>query len=200
MINHGYANIPVLEEGDAPDWPGYLAQMVDATDPHLVQHVADVNERNTRLVNAPPGTVAASTTDGSLWFRTATGWVTWWEPVEAWRTLTLAAGYSPGTACQVRRIGNQVWLRGRFNNDNGAVPLNGDKVATVPADCIPVQIATVAVGVTLAGTNEVPTGRLEVYSQTTNSSEGGPGSVLLFLGAEQTNVGWAAFGGTYWID
>lgn len=200
MINSGYASLPVWEQLDAPDWATYTAQLAAAIDPHLVQHVADITERNSRLADAPVGTVAASTIDGSVWFLADSGWVTWWEPVETWRTLTLESQFSVQVACQVRRIGNQVWLRGRANHDDSNIPLNGVRVTTVPSDCIPSQIATGAVGISLVGANEVATARLEVYGTSNTTSVGGPGSVSVWLGVGQENVPWTSLNCNYWID
>lgn len=200
MINSGYASLPVWEELDAPDWPTYTAMLAAATDPHLVQLVEDVAERNTRLADAPAGTVAASTTNGAVWFKADTGWVTWWEPVETWRPLTLASQFSVQTPCEVRRVGKQVWIRGRANHTDSNIPLNGVRVTTVPSDCIPTQIATAAVGVSLVGANEDPAARLEVYGASNTTSLGGPGTVSVWLGVGQENVPWTSLDCSYWID
>jgi len=200
VINSGYAGLPVWEGLDAPDWPSYTAQLVAATDPHLVQHVADINERNTRLADAPVGTLAVKTTDGTAWFKADSGWVTWWEPIETWRTVTLDAQYSVQTACQVRRIGNLVYLRGRANHNDNNIPLNGSKVGTVPSDCIPTQIATGVVGLSLVGTNEVSAARLEVYGTSNTTSLGGPGTISVWLGVGQENVPWTSLNCIYWLD
>lgn len=200
MINSGYAGLPVWEGLDAPDWPTYTAMLAAATDSHLVQHVEDISERNTRLAAAPVGTVAASTTDGTVWFKADSGWKTWWEPVEAWRTLTPATGFTALDTAQVRRLGNLVYIRGKFLHDGSDIPINGVRLTSVPSDCIPSRIVTLCSGISLAGPNEIPTARLEIYGSSTTSSFGGPGSVILWLGSGQTSVNWAAIDGPYWID
>jgi hypothetical protein len=200
VINSGYASIPVWEGLDAPDWASYTAQLADALDPHLLQFVADLAERNTRLADAPVGTVAIKTPDGTVWCKADTGWVTWWEPLETWRTLTLDAQYSVQTPCQVRRVGNVAYLRGRANHDDNNIPLNGSKVATVPSDCIPTQICTQVIGLSLVGTNEVSAARLEVYGASNSTSLGGPGTVSIWLGVGQENVPWTALDCYYWLD
>jgi len=200
VINSGYAGLPVWEGLDAPDWASYTAQLVAATDPHLVQFVADVDERNSRLADAPVGTVAVKTPDGTVWLKADSGWVAWWEPIETWRSITLGPQFSVQTPCQVRRIGNQVYLRGRANHTDNNIPLNGILVGTVPSDCIPTTIATAAVGISLVGTNEDPCARLEIYGTSNTTSVGGPGTVSVWIGVGQENVPWTSLNCTYWLD
>jgi hypothetical protein len=203
----GYAQLPVPGGGDAPAGPGNLYELAEAIDPHLVQHVADQAERDAEFATAPLHTVVAAE-NGSLWIKTDAGtntWATIYEPVPAWRPVELLTGYQEdGFTPQVRRIGNQVWLRGRLSRIDGTViPTNGVAVATVPDDCIPQeQLGAYAATSSLAGDVVIGVGKLEVLNVGTASSLGDPGTITWWSqdGATAAGTPWINISGSYWID
>lgn len=205
MATIGYAELPVPGGGDAPTWPAALADLAAAIDPHLVQHVADLAERNAELAGAPVHTVAAAA-DGTVWKKTSTGntWVTWWEPRAAWRPLSLASGYQANTlAPQVSIRTGQVHLRGRLARIDGGliVGTNSIQIATVPTDCIPQQVATSSAYYSLTGDPVVGAGRCEVQPV-----GGSPAGALTFWSQDGAQDGgtvgcaWVDISGSYWLD
>ncbi|MFD5504602.1 hypothetical protein ACFWJS_33665 [Streptomyces sp. NPDC127061] len=175
-------------------------------DKHLVQFVTTEADRNTRLAGAPDGTVAVSTTTGSVWARAAGVWVTWWEPTPAWRTLSLASTYmSQDPTPQIRRVGKQVSIRGRATRVDGGLidARNGVKIADVPADCVPAVLASGAGSLSLAGDPIVGLCRTEVLATGMTSSVGGAGSVLVYTQDGVVTSGGATWVGveiSYWLD
>jgi hypothetical protein len=163
----GYANLPVPGGGDAPDGPPALADLATALDPHLVQHVDDLADRTATLSAAPVWTVAVAR-DGTTWVKTAADsdtWTTIWEPVPAWRPITLATGFQTNTLTpQVRVYNGQVYTRGRIAKVDGTVidGTNGITLATVPDDCLPDDIVTGSAFFSLTGDPLIGAGRFEV--------------------------------------
>ncbi|WP_431784317.1 hypothetical protein [Streptomyces chumphonensis] len=210
MAEIGYAHIPVPGGADAPVGPGNLGAMAQAIDPHLIHHVVDQAERDEQYSDAPLHT-AVSADDGSLWIKTsatATTWAVIWEPDPAWRPVTLLSGYTGGAyRPEARRIGNQVWLRGRIErtDESAVVPNNGIAIGSVPADCIPQdQVGSLSGQCSLAGDIEIGVGKLEVLEANSASSYGSPGTLVWWnqdTGPETTKgVAWVNISGTYWID
>lgn len=207
MATVGYAQLPVPGGGDAPAGPGSLFALGGAIDPHLVQHVADQAERDATYAAAPLHTVV-SAENGSLWIKTSAStnvWATIYEPVPAWRPVELLTGYQADTYTpQVRRIGNQVWLRGRISRVDGTViPNNGVAIAVVPDDCIPQeQVGPYAATSSLAGDVLIGVGKLEVLDADSGSSLGDPGTVTWWSqdGATALGTPWVNISGSYWID
>ncbi|MEU0807351.1 hypothetical protein [Streptomyces sp. NPDC005970] len=207
MATIGYAELPVPAGGDAPVAVAAIADLATAVDPHLVQHVTNLADRNTRLSGAPQHTVAIAD-DGTTWVKTDSGsntWITVWEPLPAWTDITLASGYQEDTYTpQARRIGQQVWLRGRIARTDGAViPNNGIKIGSVPTDCIPQgQIGAYAATSSLAGSVLIGVGKLEILDVDTASSLGDPGSILWWSqdGATEGGTPWINISGSYWLD
>lgn len=207
MATIGYADLPIPAGGDVPEVPGAIADLATAIDPHLVQHVTNLADRNSTLSGAPQHTVAIAG-DGTTWVKTDSGsntWVTVWEPLPAWQDVTLAAGYQEDTYTpQARRIGKQVFLRGRIaRTDSAVIPNGGIKIASVPTGCIPQgQIGAYAATSSLAGSVVIGTGKLEVLDVDTASSLGDPGSILWWSqdGPTESGTPWVNISGSYWID
>lgn len=206
MATIGYAGLPVPGGGDAPVGPGQLADLATAIDPHLWQHADDQADRDSLYSAAPAQTVVVAL-DGTVWVKVssvANTWITVWEPVPAWRTLSLNAAFEAGsTIPQVRRIGNQVFLRGRAERVDGQVIVgtNGIEIATVPDDCKPSQQATASAFYSLTGTPLIGAGRSEIYSDI----DPNPAKLYFFSqdGAQDAGaVGcvWVDLSGSYWID
>ncbi|MGW7473651.1 hypothetical protein ACWGIT_18910 [Streptomyces cyaneofuscatus] len=208
MPNLGYAQLPVPAGGDAPVGPGALAALVTALDPHLTQHVTDQAERDTLYAAAPIHTLV-SASNGSLWLKTAASnvWATIYEPLPAWRTISLSAGYESGELTpQVRRVGMEVHVRGRLIRTDGTpFPMNGIKVGDVPADCRPAQPSTWAGGASLAGDPMTGVGRMEVLGNSSSSSLGSSGALCWFSQdglqvVSGTGPTWIDLSGSYWLD
>lgn len=185
-----------------------IAALATALDPHLVQHVTNLADRNTTLSAAPQHTVAVAA-DGTTWIKTASGtntWITLWEPLPAWQNVTLAAGYqsSGGYTPQARLVGKQVSLRGRIERTDGTVIVtNGVKVGTVPSACIPqVQLGTYAACCSLAGDVTIGVGKMEILELGSSSTLGDEGDITWWSqdGAAAGGVPWIAINGSYWID
>ncbi|WP_405960620.1 hypothetical protein OG235_24820 [Streptomyces sp. NBC_00024] len=208
MPTIGYAELPVPAGADAPDVVGALAALATTLDPHLVQHVTDLADRNSTLSTAPQHTVAVAD-DGTTWIKTDSGsntWVTVWEPLPVWQNVTLASGYqsSAGYTPQARLIGKQVSLRGRIERTDGQVIANnGVMVGTVPTACIPQeQVGAYAGTCSLAGDVVIGVGKLEVLETGTSSTLGDAGDITWWSqdGPTATGTPWIAINGEYWID
>ncbi|AZM53342.1 hypothetical protein DMA15_12735 [Streptomyces sp. WAC 01529] len=207
MATVGRAKLRIPSGADAPVGPGALYELGEDVDPHLIQHVADQAERDATFADAPLHTFV-SAEDGSLWVKTsatANTWATIYEPLPAWRPLELLGGYQEDTYTpQVRRIGKQVWLRGRIARTDGTViPNGGIGIAKVPADCIPQEeIGAYAGTSSLAGDVVIGTGKVEILDVGTASSLGNPGTVLWWSqdGATAAGTPWVNVSGSYWID
>ncbi|MFB7012911.1 MULTISPECIES: hypothetical protein [unclassified Streptomyces] len=175
-------------------------------DKHLLQFVTTEADRNSKLNGCPDGTVAVSTTTGTVWARANGTWVTWWEPVPAWRTLTLDSAYVPAEITpQIRRVGKKVSIRGRFvRADGGLINAGGGvRVGSVPSDCSPAVLATGAGGQSLSGPPMVGLCRVEVFGAATSTSLGGPGTVAVYTqDGLDTGAGtpWLGIDIDYWTD
>jgi len=198
----GYAELPIPGGGDSPTTPGNLAELAEAIDPHLWQSVTNLADRDARLSAAPAGTVAKAP-DATTWIKLSgesNTWVTFWEPLQSWQPITLAAGFESGqTVAECRIDRGQVHMRGTVQRTDGQlISANGVKLGTVPTACIPDQIARLPVGASMTGDAIVGTCRLEVYSPDQDGNA---------LGARGSIVGWSQDGeqdegtpGLMWID
>jgi hypothetical protein len=205
----GYAELPIPGGGDGPTVPGHLAELAEAIDPHLWQHVTDLADRNTRFSAAPVWTVAVAA-NGTTWVKTSTSnvWATLWEPLQDWQALTLATGYEAGQTLPEGRICNgQVHLRGTIQRIDGQlISSNGTKLATVPTALIPSQIARYAAPSSMTGDAMVGTCRMEVYSPDQDGNAiGSRGSVVVWSQDGQQDSGvaglaWVDISGSYWLD
>lgn len=199
----GRAQLPIPAGGQSPTVPGDLAALALRIDKFLAHPVDDEAERDARFAEADPGTVTVSRTDGTMWAKLDDGsWVTVHEEPESWRPLSLASGFTAGDqAPQIRRAGNQVWIRGRVQRvDGGLITSSGDvKLAQVPDDCIPVALASGAAGQTLLGDPVIGLGRVEVLPEGWEKVAGGPGSVLWYS-QEPPGSTWVGVDLSYWID
>lgn len=203
MATIGYADLPIPAGGDAPVGPGALADLATAIDPHLVQHVATLAERDEDYASAPLHTLV-SAENGSLWLKTsgvANTWATISEPLPAWRTVTPAAGYQAGEFTpQIRLIGKRVHMRGRLvRTDGGVFPLAGVKIGDVPSDCRPGIYGAFAGTASITGDPSIGAGRIEVLGAGSSSSLGGTGSIVWFS-QDGSGVPWVDISGSYWID
>lgn len=200
MATFGYAQLPVPGGGDAPTTPGDLAALASAIDPHLVQHVADKAERDATYAGAPLHT-AVSAADGSTWVKTSTSsntWVTLWEPLPAWRPISLASGIavSGDTTPSVRVVGEYVHVLGAVDKSDGT-NFSGDSllIGTVPADCIPARRRRYPAIASLAGDTTDTAARVEI----TGSGDATPGQILLWYQAPG-GTSWLDLSGGYWKD
>jgi hypothetical protein len=206
----GYAQLPVPGGGDSPTTPGHLAELAEAIDPHLWQHVTNVADRDARLDQAPAQTVAVAP-DGTTWVKISSvtnTWVTVWEPLQAWQPVTLASGFEAGQTDPEARIHNgQVHLRGTIQRTDGQlISANGVKLATVPNAMIPEQIARYAAPASMTGDAITGTCRAEVYSPDQDGNAiGGRGSVVIWSQDGEQDAGtpglmWVDISGSYWLD
>ncbi len=210
MATIGYADIPVPGGGDGPTVPGHLADLAEAIDPHLWQHVDDLADRNATLNTAPKWTVAVAG-DGTTWVKTSDStntWATLWEPLADWQPLTLASGYEAGQTTPEGRIDRgHVYLRGRIQRTDGQlIPAAGVKLGTVPDEMIPEQISSFAGGASLTGDAMTGVGRVEIFSPDQDANAlGGRGSLIWYSqdGMQDSGtpgVAWADISGSYWLD
>lgn len=198
----GRAQLPVPGGGQAPTVPGDLAALALAVDQYLAHPVDDAADRDINYGDADPGTVTVSRA-GSVWVKLlGGGWATVHEEPEGWRNLPLNSGFVGGEESpKIRRIGNQVWIRGRVERtDGGLITSSGDvKVAQVPNDCIPTALASGAAGQSLAGDMTTGVGRVEVLPAAWEKPGAGPGSVIWYS-QEGSGSTWVAVDLQYWTD
>ncbi|MGH3501682.1 MAG: hypothetical protein ACRDQA_12470 [Nocardioidaceae bacterium] len=174
----GFAELRVPSDGDAFNLPSDMANLATDVDARLVHLVADAAERDVRLSDADPGTVAASTVTGTVWFLTSEEWVTWWEPEGDWRSLTLGSGVtSAGQSPEIKRTGVHVELRGNVQSSgDGSFPTGQTEIGTVPSDCIPLHTVSLAVGASTSGATTVGAARMDIRGNDSSSS----GTIYIF--------------------
>ncbi|AQW55303.1 hypothetical protein ACIQPP_05640 [Streptomyces violaceusniger] len=204
MATIGRANLPVPAGGNSPTVPADIAALAEAVDPHLRHTVTNKAQRDTLFADAPAHTLVTAD-DGSMWLKvssTSNTWVSIYEAPEAWRPLPLASGFTAGEqAPEIRRIGTHVWMRGRVQRVDGAVIFNlsATKIAQVPADCVPLALASGAAGQSVVGDPVTGVGRIEVLATGWERPEGGAGSVLWYS-QDGTGSTWVGCDLEYWID
>ncbi|GGQ81362.1 hypothetical protein [Streptomyces flaveolus] len=198
----GRAQLPVPGGGQAPTTPGDMAALALAVDKRLVHPVDDAADRDATFGDADPGTVTVSVA-GTVWVKVIDGtWITAHEEPEAWRNLPLVAGYTGGEESpKIRRVGKQVWIRGRVERtDGGLITSSGDiKIAQVPDDCIPKALASGGAGQSILGDLEIGLGRVEVLPIGWEKPSGGPGSVIWYS-QEAPGSPWVGVDLQYWTD
>lgn len=206
MATIGRAHLPIPAGGNSPTVPADLAALAEAIDDHLRHSVTDDAQRDEEFGDAPAHTLVTAE-DGTMWLKTGPGasdWVTIWQPLDGWRAVTLASGNEASTiACQVRRAGTHVWMRGRVVKSNGTnfnLPNDPIKIGSVPSDCIPgVELASWSASCSLGGDNVQAAGRMEVLEAGTGSSNGVAGDILFwFQGTDGTP--YIDLSGDWWID
>ncbi|MFF9894982.1 hypothetical protein [Streptomyces longispororuber] len=203
MATIGYADLPVPSGGDGPDVVAALAALAEAVDPHLVQHVADLAERNSTMADAPVHTVVTAA-DGTAWIKTASGWVTLSEPLQAWQsTITLKSGFEEGvTDLGLRRKdGVHVYIRGRIQRTDGQLIYdpNAVNLGSVPSSLIPAELVTWTGTCSMSGATTDASGRLEILGQGTSNAYGVAGDILWwYQGTDGT--AWVDITGDYWLD
>ncbi|MEU4165574.1 hypothetical protein AB0F46_01650 [Streptomyces sp. NPDC026665] len=203
MATIGKADLPIPGGGDSPTTPGHLAELASVIDLHLLQHVEDVSERDAEFSTAPLHT-AVTAEDGTLWLKTSAStntWATIWEPDPGWRPFSLSSGFEADqTDPEIKRIGNQVWLRGRIKRTDGTpIVSNATKLGEVPDDCIPPQLASYAGGSSITGDPVVGVARFEVYSPLNTLQD--PGSLMLYSqDGDPYGFTWVDISGSYWKD
>lgn len=216
MATIGNAALPIPGGGDSPTTPAHLAELAEAIDPHLWQHVTNLADRDARLSEAPARTVALAP-DGTTWVKvsdTTNTWVTHWEPLQDWVPITLAAGFEEGQTTPECRIDRgKVHLRGRIQRTDGQlIADSGVKLGSVPTACIPKQIASWDGGASLTGDAMTGVGRCEVFSPDQDANTfGGRGSLIWYSqdgsqasaskpGGGTPGVMWVDISGYYWLD
>lgn len=204
MPTLGYADLPVPAGGDGPTVPAHLAALAEAIDPHLRHDVADQAERDADFAGAPVHTLVTAA-NGTMWVKVDTDntWVTIWEPLPAWRPITLAAGLEEGDVqLGIRRTWDKrVSLKGRIRRTDATLITdpNAVNLGAVPSDCIPAGLRTWAGTCSAAGTTTDATGRMEILGASTSSSYGESGDLLWwYQGTDGT--GWVDISGDYWMD
>lgn len=210
MATFGYAGLPVPGGGDSPTGPAQLAELAEAIDPHLWQHVTNLADRNTRLAAAPLQTVAVAP-DGTTWIKTSATtntWITIWQPLPPWTAITLASGYEAGqTDPQYRIEGGKVHLRGRIQRIDGQLIASaGVKLGSVPTACIPTQISSLPGGASITGDAMTGVCRIEIFSPDQDANSlGGRGSLIVYSQDGSQDAGtpglmWVDISGYYWLD
>lgn len=118
--------------------------------------------------------------------------------VEPWRTLSMpngVRGYNnndPEWVPQVRRIGAQVFIRGRVELTSGAIIPNQQVLVTLPSDCVPSD-AVDLVGTSTTGANQPGIARYQIDASTNQ--------VKFFAGGGPTpSSSWLGIQGSYWVD
>ncbi|MFF4040557.1 hypothetical protein [Streptomyces sp. NPDC001816] len=210
MATIGYAALPIPGGGDSPTTPAHLAELAEAIDPHLWQHVTNLADRDARLSDAPAQTVAVGP-DGTTWVKvsgTTNTWATIWEPFEDWQPLTLASGFEAGQTLPECRIDRgKAHLRGRIQRTDGQlISANGVKLGSVPTDFIPQQISSFTGGASLTGDAMTGVCRIEVFSPDQDANSlGGRGSIIVYSQDGMQDSGtaglmWVDISGYYWLD
>lgn len=204
MATIGYADLPVPAGANSPTIPADIAALAEAIDPHLWQDADDEADRDTRYSTAPALT-AVRAPDGSAWIKTSSVSNTWFticQPVEAWRPVSLSAGFEAGQTDPEARIDRgQVHLRGRIQRiDTTGIAIGGVKLGAVPTDCIPDQICSWSGGASLTGDPTTGVGRCEVFSPDQDGNALGARGSLIWYSQDGTGVAWVDISGSYWLD
>ncbi|MDG9701654.1 hypothetical protein [Streptomyces sp. DH37] len=206
MATIGYADLPVPDGGDAPAGSGQLAALAAAIDPRLLHHVTNEAERDTEFAGAPVSTAVVAD-NGTLWIKTGVSpdvWTTVWEPYESWQNVTPAAGMTVSSPpAQYRRVGNQVYLRGRIakTDESNIVGTSGAAICAVPTNLAPVTQATYPCPTSLAGDIASGVGKVEIVGADNPSSTWGPPGTLVWWNQESTaGTPWVNISGYYWLD
>jgi hypothetical protein len=200
----GYADLPVPGGGDSPDGSAAIAALAEVLDPHLVQHVANLAERNSTMSDAPTGMLVLAD-DGTAWAKTPTGWATLYEPLQPWQpTISLKAGFEEGAVdlgVRVTDSGKHVWLKGRIQRTDGQLIFDANAVnlGAVPSSLIPAELRTFDGTCSMAGATTDATGRLEILNTGSSSAYGVAGDILWwYQGTDGTS--WVDISGDYWLD
>lgn len=191
----GYAELPVPAGGDGPAAPAALAELAVAIDPHLIQHVTNLAQRNS-LYSAAPLHTTVSAENGSLWIKTSAVsnvWATVYEPLNPWQPITLASGFTSngGYTPEYRVRGQQVHMRGRIERVNPLLTMDGGgglTVATVPPDAVPDQLSNWNGGQSLTGDPVTAVCRLEAATN------------IVFWSQDGSGAAWIDISGSYWLD
>lgn len=193
MATIGRANLPVPDGADAPLGPAALAELALAIDGHLPRPVADKAERDAQYADAPQRTMVVSAA-GAVWIKTSSStntWATVYEPLPAWRPITLVDGLSVtgGYTPQYRIVGRQVHVRGRVEKTDGTPWVgSGAKIADTPPDAVPARLGVWAGGQSLTGDPSTAVCRVECATSIVWWSQDGSGGM------------WVDISGSYWLD
>lgn len=152
----------------------------------------------------PSGSLCTRTDTKELYEYVSSTW-TLLPYVEPWRTATLKSGirgYSnndPQWIPKIRRIGSQVFVRGRMEltaGGNFAASI-ATELITLPSDCIPTYPTELGGASTTAGTQE-GVARFQVNPNTYATD---PGTIVLYTGSGPTPATpWVGIWGSYWLD
>jgi hypothetical protein len=152
----------------------------------------------------PAGSLCTRTDVRALYEYVSGAWVLL-PYAEPWRTVSLHSGvrgYQNNNADwlpKVRRVGSQVFVRGRMELTSGANFAASASIATIvlPSDCIPLYPAELTGTSTSAGSQE----GFARFQVNTPSDPTNPGTIILVTGAGPTpNTGWVGIQGSFWVD
>jgi len=150
------------------------------------------------MPSSPPnGSICSRTDQKAIYQYNGSSWIPL-PYVEAWRTLTLASGvrgYQSSSAIwlpRIRRIGNQVFIRGRVELVSGNNWATGYVVATLPSDC-EVAYPQDVVGTCTTGSGQIGTARFQIDTDTQN--------IVFFAGSgPNPNTPWLGLNCSFWMD
>lgn len=154
------------------------------------------------VTNIPTGAICTRTDAPQNLYVWSGSWVL--VPyTEAWRTLPLVSGWrgysnnGPTWLPQIRRVGAQVFVRGRVELTAGGTITQGQAgggFANVPSDCIPAIKSVDATGTcTITGGDQDGTARLQILE--------GAALITAFFGSPPfPATPWIGFGFSYWVD
>lgn len=193
MATIGRANLPIPDGADAPVGPGAFADLAAALDPRVIHHVTNQAQRDTDFADAPQRTVVVAA-NGTTWVKTsgtANTWATLYEPVPAWKTLTLWAGLMTygGYTPQYRVYQGRVWMRGRVQRADGNQWVgDGPTIAATPPEAVPARLGVWAGTHSLTGDPAIGTCRIE------------SGTSIVWYSQDGSGAYWVDISGSYWLD
>lgn len=141
MPNTPLSGLPYPAGSQAPVAAADFMALADALDPVVPTVVADVADRDGRLINAPAGKIAV-TTDGWMWVKTSppgtAGWLTL-KSVESTTAFTWLTNWDDAGTSKIIRNGDQYEMNfaGVYTGANpitadGAGNIGNTTMATIP--------------------------------------------------------------------
>lgn len=142
----------------------------------------------------PSGSLCARTDQKALYQYVSSVWTPITPATSAWVDISLPAGIrgynnnDPSFKPQVRKVGNQVFLRGRYETTGGTNLVFGQTI-TLPAGYASPSILDIT-GTTSTGTGGTATARFQLQLN---------GDLVYYSGASP-NTPWVGFSGTWLTD